>query len=117
MRHVTDKTPALKFGRVLVVLGAVALLTACETARDPELLNDPNYSSGRADGCQTAHSRVAGFDDTITKDRELARREPAYEIGWRDGYNSCGGENSEADSASDREIFINESEHWESVPR
>ncbi len=103
--------------QALVLAGGLSLLAACETARDPETLNDPNYSQGYSDGCQTGHSRVAGFDDTVTRDRELAAREPVYEIGWRDGYNACGGENTDADSASDREIFINESDHWDPVPR
>lgn len=100
------------------ILGAaLGGLAACETARDPELLNDPNFSKGYSDGCQTGHSRVAGFDDTITKDRDLAERERAYEIGWRDGYNACGGENSDSDSNSNREIFTHDSEHYDSVPR
>jgi|GEM_PF-1543820 len=102
---------------VIAVAGGMSLLTACETARDPELLNNPHYSHGYSDGCQTGHSRIAGFDDTVTKDRELSRDEPAYEIGWRDGYFACGGEGMDTDSASDREIFINDSEHWTSGPR
>jgi len=99
---------------VAVLMGAVA---GCSTARDPELLNNPNYSTGYADGCQTGHSRIAGFDDTVTRNEGLAEREPAYEIGWRDGYSACGGENIDSESTSTREIFINESEHWDSVPR
>ena len=100
-----------------MILGAMGALAACETARDPEVLNNPNYSRGYADGCQTGHSRVAGFDETVTKDRELALREPTYEIGWRDGYNACDGESADANSASNREIFIHESEHYRSPPR
>lgn len=109
--------PVRAFVGVIVLAAGLSALAGCETARDEELLSDPNYSKGYSDGCQTGHSRIAGFDDTVTKDRVLSENEPNYEIGWRDGYNACGGENVDADSASNREIFINESEHWDQVPR
>ena len=109
------------FGSVKMLVGAVALVTGlgglagCETARDPEALNSPYYAQGYSDGCQTGHSRISGFDDTVTKDRALSESQPAYETGWRDGYNACGGETTDNDS--NRDIFENDSDHWDSVPR
>jgi hypothetical protein len=105
----------VKFWGIAGLALAVAALSGCETARDPEILDNPNYAQGYSDGCQTGHSRIAGFDDTVTKDRELSQREPAYEIGWRDGYNACGGQNTDSDT--NRDIFETDSEHWDSVPR
>jgi hypothetical protein len=106
----------LKFfaGVAALALGASAL-GGCETARDPETLNSPYYAQGYSDGCQTGHSRVAGFSDTITKDRVLSESEPAYETGWRDGYNACGGDT--ATDETNRDIFETDSDHWDSVPR
>ena len=117
MHQGQNKRTIAAWGKALMVIGALGALAACETARDQELLDNPNYSQGYADGCQTGHNRVAGFDETVTRDDELALREPAYQIGWRDGHSVCGGDQVDADSASDREIFIHESEHYGSVPR
>lgn len=95
----------------------VMALSACETARDQTLLDDPNYSSGYSDGCTTASRRVGGFDDSITRDG-AREDEPSYQIGWRDGYGQCGGEQTESTRASNREeIFTRESEHYSSAPR
>jgi len=102
--------------RAIVFTAALTALAGCQTARDPETLNDPNYATGYADGCQSGQSRVAGFDDTITKDGALAAAEPTYELGWRDGYNACGSA-TESNTNSDRDIFTRESEHYDSVPR
>jgi len=99
------------------LIGASALfLAACETARDPQLLSNPNYSSGYADGCQSAQTRVNGFDDSITRNNLLAETEPAYEIGWRDGYAACGGSNLDSSDGSTREIFRRGSEHYTTTP-
>lgn len=118
MMSVFPELAVKKAGQLAIVMATLATLAACNTARDPELVNDPNYSAGYGDGCQTGHSRVAGFEnDTVTRDRERAAQSDAYEIGWRDGYSACGGEGLEARSASEREIFINESEHYDSAPR
>lgn len=111
----------MTLGSVKLFVGTTALalgmsaLAGCETARDPELLNNPYYSQGYSDGCQTGHSRISGFDDTVTKDRVLSESQPAYETGWRDGYNACGGE--PADDDTNHDIFENDSDHWDSVPR
>ena len=112
---IQGKTRNLSALAGVIVIGAG--LSACESARDPELLENPNYSYGYADGCQTGHTRVSGFDDTIVKNRELAAREPAYEVGWRDGYDACGGYGEESVTNSNREIFQHESEHYTTVPR
>ncbi len=102
-----------------LIAGAALLLAlaGCETARDQTLLDDPNYSAGYSDGCATASRRVAGFDETITRDG-ARDSEAAYQIGWRDGYGQCGGGQTEATRASDREdIFTRDSEHYPSAPR
>jgi hypothetical protein len=102
---------------IIVLAGGLAMLAGCTTARDPELLNDPNYSTGYADGCQTAQTRVAGFEDeTLTRNQVLWENEPAYQTGWRDGYNACGS-STESNTNADRDIFTRESEHYQSVPR
>ncbi len=103
-------------GFAVLVLTAVGL-TGCESARDPQLLANPNYVSGHSDGCRTSNSRVAGFSDTVTHDDDLSRAEPAYEIGWRDGYVACGGMAAEDGGISGREIFGGGSEHYTSAPR
>jgi hypothetical protein len=67
-------------------------LSACAFERDPQVLQNPLYKSGHAAGCQSAHTRVSGFDDTIHRDKTLYANESLYRTGWGDGYASCGGQ-------------------------
>ncbi len=73
------------------LLGAVLGLAGCAFERDPQLLQDPLYKAGHSDGCQSAHTRVSGFDETIHRDKTLYEAGGAYRTGWGDGYGSCGG--------------------------
>lgn len=81
----------VKLLSVIVLLGAALGLAACAFERDAELLQDPLYKAGHADGCQSAHTQVSGFDETIRRNKALYESEEAYRIGWGDGYGSCGG--------------------------
>lgn len=109
---------AWNFLSKITIGGALLLgLAACETARDPELLDDPNYSAGYSDGCTTANNRISGFDDSVTRDGSR-ENEQAYQIGWRDGFGQCGGEDNQGITASRQdEIFTRDSEHYGSAPR
>ena len=77
-------------GRAAVLGGALAL-SACVGAIDESTRNDPNFSIGYSDGCNTGNARVTGFRETVTRNDELFRSSRAYQAGWKEGYNACGG--------------------------
>jgi len=114
------KTSVLRSATRGFAVGAMMVsglaLAACETARDPEVLRNPNYSTGYSDGCQSGQSEVAGFRDSVTRNRVLAEAEPAYDIGWRDGYAACGSGEFDSSDGSTREVFRRSSEHYETAP-
>ncbi|MAN60830.1 MAG: hypothetical protein CMI60_02675 [Parvibaculum sp.] len=85
---------------VFVLLVAALGLSACAFERDPQLLQDPLYKAGHADGCQSAHTEVSGFDETIQRNKALYETEAAYRTGWGDGYGSCGRGRSQFDDRS-----------------
>lgn len=76
----------------LALLAGSFLLSACSFERDPEVLQNPIYKAGFSAGCQSAHTRTSGFDETIHRDATLYEREAVYRAGWGDGYASCGGQ-------------------------
>ncbi|MCR9240292.1 MAG: hypothetical protein NXH87_02845 [Rhodobiaceae bacterium] len=85
---------------LIVLLGAALGLAACAFERDPQLLQNPLYKAGHSDGCQSSHTQVSGFDETIHRNKALYESEAAYRIGWGDGYGSCGGSRSRFDDRS-----------------
>ncbi len=109
------RSAAMNIALALLATGTLAL-AGCETARDPQVLQNPNYSAGYADGCQTAHTRVTGFDDTIIRNEALAEIEPIYDMGWRDGYSACGEGDFDTSDGATREVFRRGSEHYTSAP-
>ena len=96
---------------VLMLFGAALLIAGCESGPPPEVVNDPVYKAGYADGCQTAHSRVEGFGGTVHRNEELFKTDETYRAGWRNGYGACGG----AGGSSSGGIFDNSSgrQPWE----
>lgn len=81
--------------KVITAAGAISLtlaLAACVTEPDPKLEQNPNYARGYSDGCQTANTRVQGFKKTVTRDEKAWDGVEAYRVGWRTGYNACGGD-------------------------
>ena len=67
-------------------------LGACVSEPDPTLEQNPEYARGYADGCQTANSRVQGFKKTVARDDKAWKDVEPYRVGWRTGYNACGGD-------------------------
>jgi len=76
----------------LVLLSAGFVLSACAFERAPEVLQNPIYKTGFSEGCETAHTRVSGFNDTIHRNEALYKTQEVYRAGWGDGYASCGGQ-------------------------
>lgn len=77
------------WGLLLIGLWAPLGLTGC--ALDTSVRDDPNYSIGYNDGCQTGNARVTGFVSTIRRDDGLFESSDAYQSGWKEGYSACGG--------------------------
>ncbi|MEQ9144310.1 MAG: hypothetical protein RLO08_08130 [Parvibaculaceae bacterium] len=92
---------AMKKLPVLPLVCAAFVLSACAFERDPAVTQSPIYKAGFSDGCQTAHTRVSGFKDTVHRDQALYEADEKYRAGWGDGYASCGGQNQ----YDDRSIF------------
>jgi len=79
--------------RRFVVGGLVvsALLGGCYKPLDPVITSSPDYQSGYVDGCTTAQDRQNGFGSKITRVEALFESNESYAIGWKNGYNACGG--------------------------
>lgn len=115
MRNTRFRNATMKLSLVLFTVGILGL-AGCESARDPQMLQNPNYVSGYSDGCQSAQTRIPGFDDTITRNAALAEIEPAYDLGWRDGYAACGEGDFDTSDGATREPFRRGSEHYTTAP-
>ncbi|MEQ9517842.1 MAG: hypothetical protein RLN89_00235 [Parvibaculum sp.] len=91
----------VKISSSVAVLAGGLLLSACAFDRAPEVLQDPLYKAGHSDGCNTGHTRVSGFKETIHRNASLYETEENYRAGWGDGYASCGGQQG----YDDRSVF------------
>lgn len=76
----------------VVLLSAGFVLSGCSFERDQEVLDNPFYKTGFSEGCETAHTRVSGFNDTVHRNETLYKAEGVYRAGWGDGYALCGGQ-------------------------
>ena len=85
----------------VAILTSGLLLSACAFDRDPTVLQDPLYKAGYSDGCNSGHTRVSGFKETIHRNAALYAEEENYRTGWGDGYASCGGQQG----FDDRSVF------------
>ncbi|MEL7029933.1 MAG: hypothetical protein AAGL49_12180 [Pseudomonadota bacterium] len=63
--------------------------TGCVSGLDPQIAESPKYSSGYADGCETAHQRTQAFSRKTTRDESLFESDKGYRTGWRQGYSAC----------------------------
>jgi len=85
-----------RFTGILAAFTFSVLLAGCISEPEPEVLNDPLYKLGYSDGCRTAHTRVEGFEKkTVHRNEALYEREEHYREGWKNGYGTCGGDDSE----------------------
>lgn len=73
-------------------LSLALLVGACVKETDPTLQQNPEFARGYSDGCQTSNSRVQGFKKTVSRDEKAWDGIEAYRVGWRTGYNACGGD-------------------------
>ena len=83
------------------LLALCLMAPACSS--DDDLQRNPQYQAGYSAGCQTAHTRVEGFDKTIHRDETMFDASPAYRAGWRSGLSNCGGSTVNRD----RNVFGN----------
>jgi hypothetical protein len=75
-----------------VLLALLGSLSACESASDRALRNSPDFKAGYSDGCVSAGTQGANMRDTSPqRDEEAYRANPAYQSGWRTGFNTCRG--------------------------
>ena len=75
-------------GSGVMVLG----MAACANRVSPEILQSASYQSGYSDGCLTGNQRTSrGFPDMVTRNDVLFEKDENYAIGWRQGFNVCGG--------------------------
>lgn len=99
--------------RILAVAG-VAALAGCimptDTGDPGDLTANPDYSTGYNDGCATANSAVAGFDETITRNENMFDNSQAYRAGWKSGHSSCGSSSTQRDP----DVFGGEDRWYES---
>jgi hypothetical protein len=82
-------------------MAAGLLLAAC-SSDDANLRRHPQYQAGYSAGCQTAHTRVEGFRNSIHRDDALYEASKSYRAGWRSGLSACGGNLS---ASRDRDVF------------
>lgn len=73
---------------------AAAALSSC--ASDTTLLaEEPSWQAGYGDGCVTATEADKSFSTKRVRDEILFDSDRAYRAGWRQGYLSCGGADSQ----------------------
>ncbi len=89
----TGITP-LKAGTALALVLSASGLSACANRTDPAIVNTASYQTGYSDGCATGNQRLAGFKQTVKRDKILFNTDEAYRIGWNQGYVTCGGRES-----------------------
>ncbi|MFW6027166.1 MAG: hypothetical protein ACOC91_00005 [bacterium] len=94
-------------------IGALVLTAGCANKVPPEVVESADYQTGYADGCATGNRRTSGFKDDVTRNDTLFHKSENYAIGWRQGYNVCGG--SQADSA-DRDIEFLTTDRFDQGP-
>ncbi|MGF1457311.1 MAG: hypothetical protein ACFB6R_18275 [Alphaproteobacteria bacterium] len=87
-------TGGLRTGAVLALVITVSGLGACANRTDPAIVNTASYQTGYSDGCATGNQRLAGFSNTVKRDKILFKTDEPYRIGWNQGYVTCGGRES-----------------------
>ena len=100
-----------KLSMCLSVFAGLFVLAGCASDYDPMLRENPNFSLGYNDGCQTGNARVTGFDETVYRDKSLFEADRAYQAGWREGYTACGGNNY-----NDQDVFGGEDKWYDKGP-
>lgn len=72
----------------VLFLAASAALCACASS-DPALREQPGFTAGFADGCQTAREEEKSFSTKRVRDSEAFDKDDAYRAGWRQGNQEC----------------------------
>lgn len=83
--------------RTAARLAAIALvgvaLSGCvvfESRADRELEKTPNFKDGYSDGCATASTKAANYNESnMVRDETLFKTDRAYRTGWSAGYSGC----------------------------
>ena len=76
-------------------LGASILLAGCVSPEQTQqAIDGPMYPAGYADGCASASEASKPFSTKMVRDEDLFKGDRSYRAGWRQGFSSCGGEDS-----------------------
>ena len=74
----------------LLPLMLLLLVAGCESRADRTLRASPDYRAGYDDGCNSAGTQGANRrEDSMRRDEDAYRRNPAYHAGWSTGFNAC----------------------------
>ena len=77
----------------VVLIFALMLLSGCalfESKAKRAERNSPDFKAGYNDGCATASTKGADpRDNSLVRDEEAYRNNPAYHAGWGTGFNGC----------------------------
>lgn len=80
--------------KAVLSFALAAALSACATVEGEGLADDPNFPLGYGDGCQTAIERDKSFSTKTVSDAHLFESDKAYRAGWRQGFLTCGRQDS-----------------------
>ena len=83
--------PVRRFNPLIMVPFALLLaLPGCESAAQRAQRNSPDYRVGYDDGCASAGNQGANKNkDSVVRDEQSYRSNPAYHAGWGTGFNTC----------------------------
>ncbi len=75
---------------LIVLLPALGALQACTSSAQRAMQKTPDYKVGYSDGCSSASLRGANPRESgINRDDESYRSNPAYRLGWGQGFGAC----------------------------